>query len=197
MRKTMMIGLIVAVAATACGGAGDAGDGDGTADEAPDAGVTSPETPPVSPANESEDQSGVPSTTSSTTPGTVPGELETIPPVAKAEVGTTIASPGTSTTPPQVDHPNALVATALSDLVSRVSVDPDAITVVSIEEVTWPDGSYGCPQPDMSYTQALVNGTRIVLRVDGVDYEYHSGGRREPFYCQNPAKPAADGFGDV
>ena len=53
---------------------------------------------------------------------------------------------------------------------------PRAITVVSTDEVTWRDGSIGCPEPGMNYTQALVPGVRVVLELDGVRYEYHAGG---------------------
>ena len=192
MRKTMTIGLILTLTAAACGGAGDSGTGDGEIDETPDAGVVAPATTPQAPVtNDGADLD--PPTTSET----APRELETMPPVTDADVGTTVAPPGGSTGPPEVNHPNPQVAIALGDLVARVSVDPEEITVVSIEEVMWSDGSLGCPQPDMSYTQALVDGNRIVLRIAGVDYAYHSGGRREPFYCKNPVDPVDGDFGDA
>jgi hypothetical protein len=40
----------------------------------------------------------------------------------------------------------------------------------------------------MSYTQALVDGQRIVLEVDGARYEYHSGAHRPPFLCEDPSQ---------
>ena len=82
--------------------------------------------------------------------------------------------------PPVVTDP---VAFAIDDLAARLSVAADAIALVRVEEVDWPDGSLGCPQPDMRYTQALVNGSFIQLSVDGQLYNYHSGGRRAPFLC--------------
>ena len=75
------------------------------------------------------------------------------------------------------------VAFAVNDLASRLGVAADAISVVRVEEVDWPDGSLGCPQPDMRYTQALVNGSFIQLRAGDQLYNYHSGGRRQPFLC--------------
>lgn len=95
-----------------------------------------------------------------------------------------------------VSHPDANVAIAMTDLVDRAGADASAINVVSVEEVTWSDGSLGCPLPGMRYTQALVNGTRIVLEVDGVAHEYHSGAGREPFYCANPSDPVSGDYGD-
>ena len=60
-----------------------------------------------------------------------------------------------------------VVQAAIDDLVERTGADRSAIEVASVDEVEWPDGSLGCPQPGMSYTQAIVNGTKIVLRLDG------------------------------
>ncbi len=77
---------------------------------------------------------------------------------------------------------------AVTDLARRLAVDAAAITVVSSEEVTWRDGSLGCPKPGMNYTQALVDGTRIVLEHGGTRYEYHAGGTNPPFLCENPTK---------
>ena len=84
------------------------------------------------------------------------------------------------------------VEQAKADLAQRLGVQPAQVKLVSAEEVTWRDGSLGCPQPGMRYTQALVNGSRIVLESGGKKYEYHSGGRRGPFLCTNP-EPPTDG----
>jgi hypothetical protein len=99
-------------------------------------------------------------------------------------------------TPPSGAPNNLEIASA--DLRTRVGPDVD-IEVVSHETVTWPDGGLGCPQPDMYYTQALVNGERIVLRADGVDYEYHSGQNQPAFYCppDRVTPPAAGSYGNV
>ena len=92
------------------------------------------------------------------------------------------------------------VALARADLADRLGVAPETIELVERSEVTWRDGSLGCPQPGMAYTQALVNGSRIVLRHGGVDYHYHSGRGRGPFYCANPQPPldeSAGGYGET
>ncbi|MFI7062453.1 hypothetical protein ACIBL3_15825 [Kribbella sp. NPDC050124] len=101
-------------------------------------------------------------------------------------------TPDPSTPPPTggpTDGPAAgPVELAKADLVKRLGVDAGQVTVVSSSEVTWPDGSLGCPEPGMRYTQALVNGSRVVLEAGGKQYHYHSGGTRPPFLCENPSR---------
>ena len=82
------------------------------------------------------------------------------------------------------------VGDAVDDLSRRLGVDPEDIAVVSSEEVTWRDGSLGCPRPGMMYTQVLTNGSKVVLEAQGKRYEYHAGGRRSAFLCENPEPPA-------
>jgi hypothetical protein len=82
-----------------------------------------------------------------------------------------------------------LAQTARTDLAKRLGIDEASIELIRIEEVTWPDGGLGCPRPGMAYTQALVNGSLIVLRFQGVHYEYHTGPSGEPFYCAHPQAP--------
>jgi hypothetical protein len=85
-----------------------------------------------------------------------------------------------------------LVAAAAADLADRLSVSLGDIVVVSADSVVWPDGSIGCPIPDMLYTQVQVDGAKIVLSVDGGLYNYHSGANRGPFLCV-PTKASGEG----
>lgn len=85
-------------------------------------------------------------------------------------------------------HRDAVVQQAVDDLVRRLDVPAADIELVAVEEVTWRDGSLGCAQPDMSYTQALVEGSRITLRAGDRTYEYHSGGSGVPSLCEDPTQ---------
>ena len=89
--------------------------------------------------------------------------------------------------PPSNPHsaPETVVDKAVLDLVTRTAVSPDAVTVVVSEAKTWSDGSLGCPQPGMSYTQALVDGSRVLLEAEGRLYAYHAGPDAEPFLCES------------
>ena len=124
--------------------------------------------------------------------GSEPGQAPTDPPAAQE----TTVNPSTPPPTPDPGTPSAgqgPIEQAKSDLAQRLGIAPDRVTLVSAEEVTWPDGSLGCPQKGMRYTQALVNGSRIVLSADGKQYHYHSGGRRGPFLCTNPQPPVPGG----
>jgi len=69
----------------------------------------------------------------------------------------------------------------LDDLAGRgVTGTPE---VISVEAVTWPDSSLGCPSPGVSYTQALVDGVRVVVTVDGQQYDYRFGSGDQPKLC--------------
>lgn len=68
--------------------------------------------------------------------------------------------------------------------------DTSAVTVVQAEAVTWSDGALGCPEEDKAYTQALVEGYRIVVEVDGEQVHYHGAWGEPPFRCEDPEPPA-------
>jgi hypothetical protein len=117
--------------------------------------------------------------------GTEPGAVgnttasSTAPPTT--EIGAT-TMPGT----PQDQLP--IVAPAIDDLAEHLGVPAGSIEVVSAEEVTWPDGSLGCPEPGMSYTQALVEGSKVVLQHEDRVFVYHAGDDDQPFLCPSDEK---------
>jgi hypothetical protein len=82
-----------------------------------------------------------------------------------------------------------VVQQALADLVERLGVAVDDVQVRRAVAVTWRDGSIGCPQPGMAYTQAIVPGHLVELEVGGTVYRYHQGGARPPFLCERPDEP--------
>ena len=96
-------------------------------------------------------------------------------------------------TPFPVEGPlKDLAASARDDLAKRLSLPAAQIDLLEFSQVTWPDGSLGCPKPGMMYTQALVGGVLIRLRAGETIYEYHSGGSGAAFYCEKPSKALSD-----
>ena len=82
-----------------------------------------------------------------------------------------------------------LVNQAKEDLSTRLGIGSEAIELILFEEVTWSDGSLGCPEPGMGYIQVLIEGHRIILRVGDQVYHFHSGRGETPFLCEKPVKP--------
>jgi len=70
--------------------------------------------------------------------------------------------------------PVELVGAIKKDLSLLIGVPIHSMDIVQAEAVTWPDGSLGCPEPGVAYTQALVEGYRVMLNVDGTTYDYHA-----------------------
>lgn len=77
----------------------------------------------------------------------------------------------------------------------ETGVDRSQIEVVLAEAVSWSDGSIGCPEDGMMYTQALVPGYRVILAVAGEELAFHAPESGEFFPCANPIAPA-EGFGN-
>jgi hypothetical protein len=97
------------------------------------------------------------------------------------------STPSSSTPTPEVSvtQSQGPAGIAVADLAKRLRIDAADVKVVSVQEVTWPDASLGCPKPGMMYAQVLTEGSRIVLEANGKRYNYHSGRGRDPFLCEN------------
>lgn len=72
---------------------------------------------------------------------------------------------------------------SMKDLAHRLDVPLDAVVLSGANQVTWRSGALGCPEPGMTYTQALVPGSVIYLRVYDMLHAYHARSGSEPFYC--------------
>src|SRR5690606_17272985 len=156
-----------------------------TSSPSPSAGVTESSTPPP-------DVSASAAPPESATPGEAaptpepPEPSRTTPPSGGDTMGTTT---------PRPDDPAAgLVDDAVADLASRLQVPAGTIEVLRVEQVTWKDGSLGCPEPGKAYTQALVDGYKVILRHDGRVFFYHAGGEGPIFLCPSGEKDGGHEF---
>jgi hypothetical protein len=89
----------------------------------------------------------------------------------------------------------ATVDAALADAAMRTGLKRTDLKVLSAEAVTWSDGSLGCPQPGMMYTQALVSGFRVRIRAAGKELDYHAGRMGLPMLCP-PGRAVPPSAGD-
>lgn len=89
-----------------------------------------------------------------------------------------------------IDDLDAATEAAREDLAASEGVDPADVEVVEAGPVTWSDGSLGCPEEGMMYTQALVPGYRILLALDGAEVAYHGADDAPPARCDDPQPPS-------
>lgn len=124
-----------------------------------------------------------------------PGATEATGHPETAETTTTTGGTSMAITDPSPGEPlDRLVEEAVADLATRLQVAPATIEVLRTEEITWPDGSLGCPQPGEAYTQALVEGYRVILRHGARIYLYHAGGEGPIFLCPSEDKDGGHEF---
>lgn len=101
--------------------------------------------------------------------------------------------PDITTNPAPYDYDlEDLVTQAKEDLSNRLFISSQQIEVIEAKSVVWPDASIGCPQPDMKYIQVQVDGALIRLQVKAKIYEYHSGGSRGLFLCEQTLQSQKD-----
>ena len=105
-------------------------------------------------------------------------------------------SSGTASTPPSPGSDAALpddlrtrpaVAAAIAETATREDVAPGTVVIAAWSPVTWNDGSIGCPQQGQAYTQALVDGELLLLRVGTGLFQYHAAEGGPFAYCADPS----------
>jgi hypothetical protein len=71
--------------------------------------------------------------------------------------------------------PQAILDPILKEAAALAKLDREQLVIVRAESVMWNDGSLGCPEPGMMYTQALVNGYWVVIEAAGRTYDFRVG----------------------
>lgn len=101
--------------------------------------------------------------------------------------GTAAALPPNAVSVPRPLGPaiTAMVDGARADLALRQGVQTDAVGLVDVWTVVWPNRGLGCPDPNMGYPDVPVDGMLIRLRIGQQSFDYHSDGVRAPFLCEN------------
>lgn len=81
------------------------------------------------------------------------------------------------------DIPKSVRRAVVADAARRFKVAESAVVLTRAEQVTWSDGSLGCPEPGMRYTQNLVAGYVIVVRTGAGELTYHTDTRGQARSC--------------
>jgi hypothetical protein len=82
--------------------------------------------------------------------------------------------------------PASIIDPIVADAATRLGVDPSAVTIVEAKAQTFSDGSLGCPEPGMMYTQALVDGYQVIVEANGTQLDYRGSAPGEFRICANP-----------
>lgn len=90
------------------------------------------------------------------------------------------AQPGAEVSTSPIDR---IVQAARADAAQRSGLLPAQMQLVTAESVTWSDGGLGCPRKGLLYTQALVPGYRVKLKVGNEVWHYHAGERGGLLLC--------------
>lgn len=89
--------------------------------------------------------------------------------------------------------PEEVLDAVRKDLVRRAGAERGAVAVKRAEAVVFPDGSLGCARPGEKYTQAPVEGYRVVLEHGGKEYDYRVTRPGHLVLCERPPRGRAPG----
>jgi hypothetical protein len=98
------------------------------------------------------------------------------------------ATPEPSPAVPEITIPEGaqtILALTIADLASREGVPAESIQVLSVQAVTWPDASLGCPQSGIVYAQVETPGLQIQLEIIESIYWYHTDLGDQLMLCRN------------
>ncbi len=77
--------------------------------------------------------------------------------------------------------PEAVLETLREDLAAR---GVSNASVVLAESTVWPNGAMGCPEPGRMYTQALIDGYRVVFERGSDRWDYRVSARGGFMLCE-------------
>jgi hypothetical protein len=106
-----------------------------------------------------------------------------------------LSAPDLATVPPSDEPvtgevPAEIMAEIVADAADRTGEAAEAIDVTQAVAITWNDGSLGCPEPNMSYTMALVDGYHVILVAGGEELDYRVGAGGGFRLCENGGRPS-------
>lgn len=94
---------------------------------------------------------------------------------------------GPSDAPVTGEVPPPVLEAVRARLATDSGLDASAAEVKVAQDVQWPDGSLGCPEPGVMYTQAIVPGYQVVLVLDGREYDFRVAARSGTIrLCEGP-----------
>jgi len=83
------------------------------------------------------------------------------------------------------EAPDSLMQAVIADAENRTGLDRSAMTVTRSEAVVWNDGSLGCPERGVMYTQEIIDGYWIELSAGDVMLDYRLNSNGAFILCEN------------
>jgi hypothetical protein len=71
--------------------------------------------------------------------------------------------------------PQRILDSILNEMAPLTKVRCEQLVIEHAESVVWNDGSLGCPEPGMMYTQAVVKGYWVIIEAAGQKYDFRVG----------------------
>jgi hypothetical protein len=100
------------------------------------------------------------------------GAGPTAPPTNEGRPPTITLPPSTGPSSETSIVPPELLDPVLTDAAQRTGADKSAVKLVEATSTTWNDGSLGCPKPGVMYTQAIVDGYKVIVKANGQKLDY-------------------------
>jgi hypothetical protein len=98
--------------------------------------------------------------------------------------------PAVSAVPPAANEvPPAILEAVQAEAARLASLPVEQLSLVRADEITWPDGSLGCPKPGEMYTQSLVHGFWIVFDSGSETYDFRAASDGSFFRCELSRPP--------
>ncbi|HUG48859.1 MAG TPA: hypothetical protein VMP67_10665 [Candidatus Limnocylindria bacterium] len=101
-----------------------------------------------------------------------------------------LGTPPVNTIPPELtpepvlgEVPAEVLDVIVAEAAELAGVEPVDVEVVRAQQVTWNDGSLGCPAPGTEYTQEPVDGYWVELRVGDEQYDFRMSETGTPMLC--------------
>ena len=112
------------------------------------------------------------------------GSIRRVVTVSALVAACTVGCVATPVTPGRAQtRPPSPMDYALKDAAHLTGIAASKLKVTASERVTWLDGSLGCPDPALMYTQELVPGFRIRIEAGSRMLDYHADVRGTLILC--------------
>ena len=94
------------------------------------------------------------------------------------------------------DIPENLLRQMTEQVSQESGLNTDQVNLVRAQKATWRDGSMGCPQPNLMYTQALVEGYWVIMIAGNEEYDFRATTNGKFLRCQGQTRQAPIKYDD-